>query len=534
MKKTILACVLCIVLCMFGGCAADVATVDNVLVSTEGMTAAQKAVVITAESYFLRGTRAQYDQTNFNTATSRKVRRRTTGLLKPEDYTAQSFSYHDCSSFVFDVYWNALGMDFSEGTNKRNTKSYMDNQYCVLRENPQEDFGELSKEEIEKKEQEFRDALQPGDIIVYRKKGNTAGHAMLYAGNDRMFHSSGSDYNSVADVREDNGTYLHESVEEVLLTVGSKRYLMTQHSYVILRPLDSFRGAIPADTVSRIGAMRGIMAEKLSSHNYGQTVNPGEELIFTFHMGNHSTDEKVLHVTDTVPAYTQYISGAEKVDGDKLTWTVTIPAGEARDVSYKVKVTDDTAMGKAVRSESTIESIAVNCREIYIGNTLTVDKQQALAQALKAKKSAGLLGIELLNAAYKEAVGYEALPGAKLETLNEQIFTFWNGTEIDMAIDESLPLASMVPHRLYGGMFVVEKVEKEDDIPQMDAYRTRLLEEHLLVPGDVVVVDTEGYVYTGESLIMLSDGSEYEGIKLEEFGSSGSFAVLRPSLAHAE
>ncbi len=524
--------VLCMMLCLFGGCGAKgstIATEDNVIVNTEGMTDAQKAVVITAESYYLRGARAQYDQTSFTKGAGRSINRRTTGLLKPEDYTEQAFSYHDCSSFVFDVYWNALGFDFSEGWTKRNTKTFIDNQYSVLKEYPQEQFGSLSEAEIEQKKQEFRDALQPGDIIVYRKKGNSAGHAMLYVGNDRMFHSSGSDYTGITDKHEASGTYIDDSVEDVLLTEGSKRYLMQQHSYTILRPLDAFEGEIPADTVSRIGVMRGIMAEKLASHTYGQTVNLGEEITFTFHIENFSTGEKTLAITDTVPELTTYVSGADTVEGDTLKWSVTLAEGETKDVSYKVKVTEDaSAMGKTIRSESTIEDVAVNCREITIGNTLTADKQAAFVQALAAKKDAGLLGMELLNAAYTEAVGYDVFANVTMETLNAQVFSCWNGTDMD--IDTTLPFASLVAPRLYGGMFVVEQVSEENR-QASDAYRTRLLKEHLLVTGDVITADNEAYVYTGEALLDLTSGTEYPMETLEMFGGYYAFAVLRPSLA---
>lgn len=532
MKWIALVCVVCLTLCLFGGCdkVEDIATEDNVMVNTEGMTNEQKAIVITAESYYLRGARAQYDQKAFTKSTSRHINRRTTGLLKPEDYTTQAFSYHDCSSFVFDVYWNALGFDFSEGPSKRNTKSFIDNQYSVLKEYPEEQFGSLSEAEIEQKKQEFRDALQPGDIIVYRKRGNGAGHAMLYIGEDKMFHSSGGDYTGISDKHETAGTYLYDSVEDKLLTDGATRYLMKVHSYTILRPLDAFDGEIPADTVSRIGAMRGIMAEKLASRTYGQTANLGEEITFTFHIENFSEGEKTLTITDTVPELTTYVSGADTVEGNTLKWTVTLAAGENKDVSYKVKVTDDkTALGKTIQSESKIEDVAVNCREITIGNTLTADQQQAFAQAFTAKLGEGMVGLELFNAAYSEALGYEPFAGETVETINGKVFTQWG--DVDKDIDESLPYASLVAPRLYGGMFVVEQVAEDEDIYVSNAYRTRLLEEQLLVIGDIITADNEAYVYTGDGLVDLISGSAYPIETVEMFGGYYSFAVLRPSLA---
>lgn len=530
MRKIVLMLVLISVICLFAGCG-DIKTVDNVIIDTEGMTNLQKAIVITAESYYLRGARAQYDQKSFTSGTSRSVGRRTTGILKPEDYTTQSFSYHDCSSFVFDVYYNALGIDFSDDVTKRSTKYFIDNKYSVLKEYPQEQFSDLSSEEIEKKKQEFRECLQPGDIIVYRKKANKSGHAMLYVGNDKMIHSSGADYSPSGEKREKNGTYLYESVEEKLLTPGSARYLMTQYCYTILRPLNAFTGEIPDDTVSRIGKMRGIVAEKLSYPTYGQSVNLGQEITFTFHIENHSEGDKTLKITDTVPKYTEYVSGAEGAGKNKLEWNVTVPAGETVEISYKVKVKEDKSLlGFKIQSESTIESVALNCREIVIGSALTGDEQKALVSALENRKNAGVRGVDLINSAYKDALGYEAFPNTALEDLNAQVFRFWGDTDMD--IDKTLPFSAMVANRLYGGKWVVEQVKKDEDKPAMNAYRVRLLEEHLLLIGDVITADNEAYIYTGEALINVANGEEESLNKLQLFGLNMAFAVLRPSIAN--
>ena len=88
-------------------------TAQQAVVNTEGMTDLQKAIVVTAESFYLRGGYAQYDQYSMTTGIGTEVDRRTYGILNPEDYTAQFISYTDCSSFVYDVYKSALGMSIS-------------------------------------------------------------------------------------------------------------------------------------------------------------------------------------------------------------------------------------------------------------------------------------------------------------------------------------------------------------------------------------------------------------------------------------
>ena len=72
-------------------------TGQTAIVDTEGMTELQKAVVITAESFFMRGGYAQYDQYSMTNGNAEEVDRRTYGIMAPEDYTAQFTSYTGCS-----------------------------------------------------------------------------------------------------------------------------------------------------------------------------------------------------------------------------------------------------------------------------------------------------------------------------------------------------------------------------------------------------------------------------------------------------
>ncbi len=517
-------CVMCL-LCGLCACGkgSSIETVDNVIVDTTDMTDAQKAVAITAESMFLRGSRVQYDQMAYTKGTSRSVGRRTTATRKVEDYTTQYFGYHDCSSFVFDVYWNALGMDISEGPTKRNTKWYMSNPHVIYTQTPKESgFADMTAEQLEEKKQEFLKLLQPGDIINYRKPGNSAGHAMLYVGNDTLIHSSGSDYSGAYEKWESSGTYIKDSLNKLLFTEGGARYLFKMHSYAILRPLNAFEGEIPADTVARMGEMRGIMAEKLSSHTYGQTVSPGGEVTFTFHLENRSTADKTVEITDTVPENTTYVSGADTVDGSTLKWTVTIPADGEKEVSYKVKVTEDAAaLGKTIHSESTVSGIAVNCPAITIAKTLTETQQQAIVAAYEAKKSGDARGLALADAVYREVLGTTRLSGMTAQEMLNKIYENWNAT--DWMIKEGNEFADILVPRLYGGMMVVEKTD-------MGEYRTRLLQQHHLITGDIILADDEAYLFLGDKLIDLDDAAEVEMNALEWFTGYFMFTVVRPSM----
>jgi len=327
---------------------------QKVIVDTEGMTPLQKAVVITAESYYLRGRYMQYSQG-----------RRTYGVKTPEDYTSQYVGYTDCSAFVYDVYRFALGISISYGGAL--TQTYCETPfYPVLSEQPVKDkFSGMDVHGLAAKTKEFLDCIQPGDIIVYRNAANTSGHAMLYVGNNMMIHSTGSDSKT-----EENGTCRYEHING-LFTSGDSRYLFNKSVYVVLRPLNAFKGEIPAHTQQRMELMRGVVAEKLCTHTSGKTVSAGETMTFTFRIANRSDRDKTLTVTDTVPANTTYVSGAQTVTGNRLTWSVTVPAGSSAEVSYSVQVDPAAPFGEYIFSKGDVSGIAVNCPVVRIANPLS-------------------------------------------------------------------------------------------------------------------------------------------------------------------
>lgn len=498
-----------------------------VVANTEGMTELQKAIVVTAESYYLRGKYAQYDQydlTKKSSAGIENVNRRLVGVKAPEDYTAQNYGYTDCSGFVYDVYLFALNMAITDGESR--TKFYCEySPHTILSEQPEKgNFAQMTAQQLSAKEKEFTDTLQPGDIIVYRTAGNKSGHAMLYVGNGMIIHSTGStyDFSAGADKVEKNGTCRHDSIK-AFFQPGSSRYLFDKHIYIIMRPLNQFQGEIPTHTRSRMELMRGIVAEKLSSHTYGQTVSPGEAMTFTFRIKNSSPFEKTLTVNETVPTGTTYTSGAQTISGNRLSWSVTVPAGKTAEVSYSVQVNPETAPGTYIQSESFISDIPVVCPRVLVANTLSTTQQQAIRDAVKEFSGGAHKGIALANAIYEKACG-------------KTIFTHQTTDEIwaevvikktrDYALDSTLPLYSAIAPCLYGGQNLCEF---DANSPAAQA-RTRLVTNDALVVGDVVLADDRLYIFTGDGLydLMMAQSG---GLKNpESLLAAKRFVVLRPSM----
>jgi len=496
---------------------------QTAIVDTTGMTDLQKAIVVTAESFFMRGKYAQYDQYSL-TSIGGELDRRTYGIMAPEDYTEQFVSYTDCSSFVFDVYNFALGMRITKSFPF--TKTYCESSsYTVLKEQPVKDnFAAMSADELAVKEKEFRDTLQPGDIIVFRRSKSNSGHAMLYVGNGMKIHSTGTsyDYENAVDKGSEKGTYRYDSIEN-LFTPGNSGYLFDMTVYVILRPLAKFKSEIPAHTLARMELMRGIKAEKLCSHTYGQTVNPGDTMTFTFRLQNNSSIAKPLTVTDTVPAGTTYVSGAQWVQGDQLTWIVTVPAGETKEISYSVTVDAATAPGTYIESNSSVSGVAVNCPRVLVAKTLTQAQQKALTDAL-AELGSTANGIVLVNAIYEKVCGKAVFTHQDTEAVWSDLMASYGSS--GTVFTGKKPLAPMVAPRMYGGRLVIE----QNTAPVAYQYRTRLVTCSVLVIGDVVLADDQLYLFTGDGLRSLNEPQNTDLKSPESLLSAKKFVVLRPSM----
>ena len=312
-----------------------------------------------------------------------------------------------------------------------------------------------------------------------------------------------------------------------------------------MRPLDDFNKAIRESTINRIENLTGIVAQKLSSHRAANTVNPGDNVTFTFDIRNTNDEPKTLVVTDTVPAGTTYVSGAETVNGDTLNWTVTVPSNSTVTVSYSVQVNSDAASGTKLLTTATIGGVAFECPEITVGNTLTKDEQTAIRNAVAAIKSEGttLTGIELVNAIYERA-GLDYTFGetdlAMIMTGERGVFTELeekaNYYKLSTSTESSVYRNMMVP-TLYGGNNVFS--------PRWQHDRTRLAHEADLIIGDIIVTRDaamyELFMYMGDgvmfSLTTAKDDTISAEVRMERLlGRRATnyyrryFAVLRPSL----
>ena len=520
-----------------------------------GMTDVQKAVVTTAESFFIRGSRTQYEDTRFLNSTKLLYYRWAVQQRDLEEYTCQNLGFLQCAAFCYEVYRNALDLDLIyDGSVCYYTSRYDSNANHVLRETPAASgFSKMTEDQLAQKKQEFLSALQPGDIIVYRTKNN--GHAMLYVGNGTVIHSSGSVYNwdEKREVYEEQGTVRKDSVE-FLFDKGTTRYIFNKQSYCIVRPIADFKVTeIPQKSLSRIGEMRGVLAEKLSTHTAGQTVSPGDEITFTFSLKNTTKEDKTLTVTDRLPPYTEFVKGDLALTDTDLKTEVDLPAEGKKEISYTVRVLKDAPLNSLIESESFVSEIPTNCPPVTVGKTLSAEEQEKIVQAVDSLSDAKLTGLELANAVYEKALGKKALSETDAAVILEDLLRYYSEalenktaeSDADFpwywrSLDPSSPYLSMVAPNLYGGRYLAENTSSTalTDLEWFQNKRARYVSANQLVPGDIVITsisskDLKSYVYlfTGDSLLDLQANEQISAEPLlSRLVSDRYFAVLRPSL----
>lgn len=512
----------------------------------------QKALIATAEAYLLRGEKLQYSDTRFTPQGSSMGTefRWQSKVNAPEDCTSIEWGYTNCAAFTFETYYQALGLTLPD--NMYTTKNLVNNSlangtqvyhYHRALDSVQTD-GE--KAQVEK---EFTELLQPGDILVILREGGY-GHAMLYVGNGNIIHSSGSVYQYTASV----GTEVYEAsirrmkVKDYFFNPASaKGYVFNVvQDLAIVRPLKIFSGSIPQNSLNRLANMRGIMAQKTSSHAKSQTVNPGDEMTFTYEIYNTNDSAVTLDVIENLPANTTYVSGGERVNGNTVSWKMTVPADTRVTVSYKLRVNADVPYGSSIQStDSTVGGVTVKCPAVQVKRTLTAQEQAKLIQAVKDMRTNGntLTGLALVNKLYETATGTAkvfastdvatvcegtngifAKKQMSTESTKRQIFKVNTGSVYN----------NMVAPTLYGGYRLWTPMWQHD--------RVRLPQEHDLQVGDVLFGRTLSsrpvYMYLGEELgfvnmtkATLDADTTTVDLRLERLlGYGYYFAILRPSM----
>ncbi|MBP3337669.1 MAG: DUF11 domain-containing protein [Clostridia bacterium] len=495
----------------------------------ENLTPEQDAVVSTAKAYLLRGSRMQYDDTGFTPTVEYRWQKK---LKHPEDYTKDEWGYSNCAAFTYDVYYHSLGFDIVMYTTDM---LKADNQKMTVY------FFEKTGNETDAQKatvrSEILNTLKAGDIIVVKRESGS-GHAMLYAGNGTIIHSGGSNYNYNTSTETYEPTVRFKNVEDLFTENDTCNPFGIVSYFGILRPLNKWTNGIPENTQNRVANLKGIRAEKISSHKSSVTVNPGDEMTFTFSVYNSNETAVTLDVTDTVPENATYVSGADKVDENALSWKVNVAPYETKEISYKIRVNEDAEIGSYVKCDmGKVGGVAVKCPNVLIKKTLTSSQQQTLKTSIDkfiADSTSTLTYVDLANAIYKDAFGVEnILPDTdasgtfELTDIETGVYTATTSPANLFKVNPDGAYFDLIAPTLYGG----RKFYQTSVVPT----RTRLARPHHLVCGDILLAKslsaTYLYIYDGEKYYNLSSKLESSAAKrMENILAYGNYyVVLRPS-----
>lgn len=518
--------------------------------------AAQKAVIKTALAYLARRTRIQYDDTRLTGAGTPVMYRWQNGVRKsPEEYTSQYTGYTNCAAFTYDVYLAALNMKIDGYTTKNLTS--VSGKQRIYSYYPK---GTETEEQMEQVRESFLSKLKPADLIIIRyngaKDGN--GHAMLYVGKDVLrdvegakenhdiIHSTGGSYQygDKMEKYEKNGTVQTMSTTRFFDSDSSLYLFGKLKSIVILRPLEVFKKEIPQNTLNRMKYLDNVMVEKISSHSYGVTANPGDTVTFTFLITNKNTEPVTLQVEDTLSELATFRSGEGCTqEGDRLRWEVTVPANTTVPVTYDVQVKADAQVGKSLAGDQgTVGGVSAPCPDVFIARTLTQQEQSDLLAAVDALADSRILrGSDLVNALYSKTLKVEDILPNDVNGILDSLYPNLAGVAY---IDGKSIYADAIAPGLFGGRMVIQRTMAMDNVAQymrLEAIRTRLPDEEQLVVGDILVARdvaeetvNKMYLYTGSNMLDLLSGRTVEYVETESCLNSAiaytQFAIIRPSM----
>ena len=546
----------------------------------EGYTDLEKALIATAETYLLRGDRAQYT----DDTTGKNLYRWESASRQPEDYTVDQYGYTNCAAFTYDVHWATYGQAVKSYNSKGNAISLNTtanlaasaergwdaetltgkNKSTVFHYTP---GATVTEEEKAETTELICSLLRPGDIICIRRTTGS-GHAMLYVGNGLIIHSSGSNYSNANKTDTHEATIRFRAVMDLFdeSIAGKTSYVFNLKSFSIVRPQNNYKAEITENAANRVANMQGIIAEKVASTAMGKTVNGGDTVTYTFHIFNTNGQDKTLAIRDVLSpnaAFVEATDGGTCAEGE-IAWDITVPADTRMSVSYTVKVNDGlNAYTKLDGARATVGGVVHKCYDTVAANTLTADQQAALVDAVNTVKETDvsrLTAPELASLIYQTAFGTENIFGEQVKTYTDLlngngephigIFLdasgYSNADILAMSDMNNAPAAKMVAPGLFGGHNVYTSARAETFYRYLSLddsiLRSRYYWEKDLVVGDLFLMNSaekEGlYIYIGnDTFVSLdpADGFATESVScLFEYAPAKDWlylAVLRPSMA---
>ena len=489
-------------------------------VSAASLEERQNAVVETAYSYYYKGKMIQYDNSDF-TRVSVKDKGfdvfsfRGSYMVPPEDATSQNTLFFVCSSFVYNVYKEAINYQLVGQPRQCVTKNMV-----ALTGDIVVNRGDVTDSiNVTDVMNQIKSILQPGDVLVYYSDKKRSGHAMLYVGNNTILHSFGYhfDWDNKQEKYEENGT-----IGEANLDVRLKTMLNTNYSdrYTILRPLNvASDDAYPiTENATKRMQYPGLSIDKTSSVTELQAVDIGDEIEYTIKIKNNSSVPYTVSYQDQIPINTTYVAGLSndfsiQQDG-KIIGNLSLAGGEEKIVSYRVKVNQDSSLyGKDIVSGQTfVGGILAKTIKIPV-DTVFTEEQLTLLRSGYSKYQRSSDMNEFLKSVYRD-VGID-ISSFRVKDIHKALFdTAKTSSNIDFyylkqddaqLTEEEQLIKKLHVHNMYAGTKTVV---------QYNSGVIKEVREDYLMDGDILISFTgneeKTYLYLDHKLITMENGTLVE------------------------
>lgn len=502
-----------------------------------------EAVTVVANAYYLQATQIQYDQAS---------RRRNLNAT-PEMATAETTIFLDCSSYVNSIYQTAFGVNVMDSNEIPSTEKFAN--YCAAGGSDVVGYwvnaDYTTDAQIKSVLAQVRGMLQVGDLLVYRHgtEADPAGHVYIYMGDDLFLHCTGSSY-SYADIPSESrdkatsaektgGAIQQLHLDEVFTNVSSDRYLFkataedTVTCFGIIRPLS--RDLTVTEQAKDRLRYRGLTTELTVDAGQYTAVQNGQILTYTLTMTNPSVSRlPAVPVSILLPQGVTLASAGDMTLTDGvLTWNNKINAGETVTLSWSVQV--NAAAGDCIITEGYLDTIALNSLTNTVSGYTDDRLSMVVSKATALEGSTFANPMDFVEQVYTDALGSCPLGDRTAKNVLKLLMDKTNDT-----LYPNTELSGAVVPDLYGGLDI-------RDGYITDVYRTRLVQESYMMPGDVVVTEYDGiyevFIYLGDGKLakvsstdgvckpVTSTGEAYSGTNVfATFIAYDQYVILRPSM----
>lgn len=536
-------------------------------------------IIDTADAYYRKRKYYQYDLYRENR------------YMSPESINSYNNSYAVCSTFVFQIYYNTLGINIPiKSSNHISNSSY------AIQNNIYSDF--FKRYNINKDSTKIDDFIstsydfvKPGDLIVFTL-GNNGHTTMVYKkeivnGTKKIeiIHNNGKVYNfeTFKDEIEENGSLLKNDLKEFLNknvsaipTIDLIKIINTKSNDVkyLTYKTDGNNKIITENNVPSVSGKASEIRYKYKSMDLTKThkiikddcsvstsiyADLNDYIEYTIEVKNNSSSDytgmKFIENIDT--SKVDFVSSTGVFDSSKGTITfkdIKVKAGTTSKLTYKVRVKDNSSLlGNTIESTGTLnDKLKTKKILLYIGNTLSHESQALLESKYKtiSADSSDVSGKKYVKQLYKEALGYDLNISDNVIVFDSSVNKPVNNTAVKSNND-------IVVANLYGlktncttascntnviniynawryqvnnnGSIIVNT-----DVNSFDEYnnRPRTLTKEMLETGDIIYSNGVAFIYINGALIKNKE-IHYEK-KIADYLNNlvgNNYVVLRPSLS---